>query len=490
MDCFGCLSGIFLKPKDEVKPLQDHQVSQAKQRVLPGKVPLYVMLQLDWMADDGQSLRFKADLLRQVNELKKAGVTGVMSDVWWGVCEPQPNSYRFGAALELCELLKSVDMKLQAVMSFHKCGGNVGDTVDFPIPAYALSVAKLKDLLYKNRNGIVSEDCLSLSADLQQIFPTAKPNVCRTAIQCYKEYMVAFIKAMGDHVGTTICELQVGMGPCGELRYPSYLMASGWDWPGVGLPTAHDSGMLRMLKEQTGLDEPPKNLPVDQNLLPEDMEFFKSALLGSDVSSTAFRSGPGKVFLEWYSGALINHGKLMLTAATEALAEAKCAPSPEALIFSVKVSGLHWHVMHPSRATEACAGYNCCSSDEADAYREIAKVLAAASRTAKRPVIFNFTCMEMTNNSNGGVPHAQSAPEDLIAQVRRACVDYSIPLAGENALEFDPSCSDWALDQIEKQIRRFSSGYDCMHGFTLLRLGETCVKPASVKKLANFVSKI
>lgn len=48
--------------------------------------------------------------------------------------------------------------------------------------------------------------------------------------------MAAFLKAMGSHVGSTICELQarelkrrsvspqVGMGPCGELRYPSYMM--------------------------------------------------------------------------------------------------------------------------------------------------------------------------------------------------------------------------------------------------------------------------
>ena len=36
--------------------------------------------------------------------------------------------------------------------------------------------------------------------------------------------MCAFLKAMGQHVGSTICELQVGMGPCGELRYPSYMM--------------------------------------------------------------------------------------------------------------------------------------------------------------------------------------------------------------------------------------------------------------------------
>ena len=28
--------------------------------MLPCQVPIYVMLQLDWLADDGQSLRYKA----------------------------------------------------------------------------------------------------------------------------------------------------------------------------------------------------------------------------------------------------------------------------------------------------------------------------------------------------------------------------------------------------------------------------------------------
>lgn len=34
----------------------------------------------------------------------------------------------------LCELLSLLGLELQAVMSFHQCGGNVGDTVNFPLP--------------------------------------------------------------------------------------------------------------------------------------------------------------------------------------------------------------------------------------------------------------------------------------------------------------------------------------------------------------------
>ncbi|CAE8600637.1 unnamed protein product [Polarella glacialis] len=467
---------------------QQQEVKKSILPVSPGKCLVFVMLQLDWLSDDGQSLRNKADMRRQLTLLKTAGVRGVMGDIWWGLCEPQPGKYHFGGVLELCDLLQELGLQLQAVMSFHQCGGNVGDTATYPLPAWALDVAKEKGLLYTSRAGAVSEDCLSLSADKEVIFPSTNGGP-RTALQCYQDYMAAFVGATGSHMGTTVCELQIGMGPCGELRYPSYQMSSGWNWPGVGLVMAHDSGMLRMLKAETGMDEPPAALPEEQNALPDDIPCFRAAEPGADASSTGFRSGPCKVFLEWYSSALMRHGRDMLTQATLALHRARCSPSVSGLTFSVKVSGLHWHVTHPSRATEACAGYNCCTSDSADAYCSIAKLLADSAKVAKRPVIFNFTCMEMTNNSSGGVPTALSAPEDLIAQVRRACINHNVPLAGENALEFDLATSGWAFDQMEKQIRSYSPGRDAMHGITLLRLGDGFVKPDSLEALGHFVSR-
>lgn len=31
-----------------------------------------------------------------------------------------------------------------------------------------------------------------------------------------------------------ISEIEVGLGPCGELRYPSYPAQYGWKYPGIG----------------------------------------------------------------------------------------------------------------------------------------------------------------------------------------------------------------------------------------------------------------
>eukprot|EP00415_Alexandrium_ostenfeldii_P000550 UN0550 len=143
--------------------------------------------------------------------------------------------------------------------------------------------------------------------------------------------------------------------------------------------------------------------------------------------------------------------------------------------------------MHPSRATEVCAGYDCCTEPQADAYSQIAEMLARVADKTGRPLIFNFTCLEMDNWSNS-MPETLSAPEDLIAQVRKACIAHGVPLAGENALEFDLATGEWAFTQMNKQLRGWSPGRDRMHALTLLRLGEKFVSDESLRELGKFAS--
>ena len=45
--------------------------------------------------------------------------------------------------------------------------------------------------------------------------------------------MASFANVMSDMLGTVITEVVVGMGPCGELRYPAYQEEQGWRFPGV-----------------------------------------------------------------------------------------------------------------------------------------------------------------------------------------------------------------------------------------------------------------
>ena len=82
---------------------------------------------LDVISRDG-ALQHRQALEISLRTLKKIGVEGVMTDVWWGIVERDgPEIYDWTAYLELLDLVERAGLKLNAVMSFHACGANVGD---------------------------------------------------------------------------------------------------------------------------------------------------------------------------------------------------------------------------------------------------------------------------------------------------------------------------------------------------------------------------
>jgi hypothetical protein len=102
-------------------------------------------------------------------------------------------------------------------MSFHACGGNVGDNVNISLPRWVLEAGRAHpEIFYTDKAGCRNQECLSLFADESPVLAG------RTPLQCYSDYMAAFRTAMGEDFGTVLTEVAVGMGPCGELRYPAY----------------------------------------------------------------------------------------------------------------------------------------------------------------------------------------------------------------------------------------------------------------------------
>lgn len=92
------------------------------------KVPVFVMLPLDTVTMGGTLNRAKA-MNASLMALKSAGVEGVMVDAWWGLVEKDgPFNYNWDAYMELVNMVHKHGLKLQVVMSFHQCGGNVGDS--------------------------------------------------------------------------------------------------------------------------------------------------------------------------------------------------------------------------------------------------------------------------------------------------------------------------------------------------------------------------
>lgn len=121
----------------------------------------------------------KEGLEKQLKELKAAGVDGVMVDVWWGIVESKGSKqYDWSAYRSLFAVIQRCGLKLQAIMSFHQCGGNVGDVVNIPIPKWVRDIGETDpDIFYTNRAGTRNQEYLSIGVDNLSLFAG------RTAIQ-------------------------------------------------------------------------------------------------------------------------------------------------------------------------------------------------------------------------------------------------------------------------------------------------------------------
>lgn len=54
-------------------------------------------------------------------------------------------------------------------------------------------------------------------------------------MQMYADCMKSFRESMHDFLASgLILDIEVGLGPAGELRYPAYPGNQGWVFPGIG----------------------------------------------------------------------------------------------------------------------------------------------------------------------------------------------------------------------------------------------------------------
>jgi len=452
------------------------------------EVPVFLMMPLDTLdPTTGKLKESSAELLPGAAAL---GAEGIMVDVWWGLCEQEPGIYNFDGYVDLLKQCRSLGLKVQAVMSFHACGGNIGDSVNIPIPQWVLDLEfTVPELFYRDQRGDPSREYISLSCDHLARFPGKRwaedeeaEDSLRTALELYEDFMLAFRNATKDFARDgTLVEIQVGCGPCGELRYPSYPLAprehypDGWAWPGIGELQCYDRGMYLDMKEALGRDRPPIRLGAYSDA-PDDAKFWTKLpneqtlmqyLLGmlqtagpSKYPPEHFSHPSGRAFLAWYSGRLLSHGE-------EVMAVARDVFGPT-MRLAAKVSGIHWLRAHPSHAAEVTAGYH---GSYLDAVCEI---------LAKTRSVLDFTCFEMRDDSQPSF--ALSRPEGLVQSAAEAAHRAGIEFAGENAL----FCwqDEGSIEQIEAQCELAVRGGVVMAGFTVLRLDHWLLAPGSPQRKA------
>eukprot|EP00877_Chromochloris_zofingiensis_P005308 jgi/Chrzof1/14779/Cz09g15250.t1 len=421
----------------------------------------------------------------QLKALRDEGVAGIMVDVWWGICERHgPQEYDFNGYMTLFKKMRRLGLKVQAVMSFHQGGGNVGDgSVHIPLPSWVLEAGEaLEDeIFFTDKDSARDHECLSLGCDHEPVLHG------RTPIQAYQDFVEAFISncLANDLWGSTVCEVMVGLGPCGELRYPAYQEAdSKWSYfgpemftasgmkvqrgiPGIGEFQCFDRYMLEDLARaaaEAGHPEwgiPPTQMPGfgpgAYDFAPWETEFFAIS------QGAGFEQPYGHFFMEWYSGKLVQHCADVLDAvipviraADQEVHDNHAAPVQVA----IKVAGIHWWYKSRSHPAEMTAGYY--NYYGHDGYAPIMKAVA------QRDVWVAFTCIEMSDSENPDLRHC--SPEGLVRQVVSAAEHAGAKLMAENALE-GGLYSEAALTRMLGNSKHFST-------ITLLRLNDSLFLPA------------
>nr|WEV03867.1 beta-amylase 2 [Paeonia suffruticosa] len=397
-------------------------------------VPVYVMLPLSCLILGGVTaagminmsceLLDPEDLLNQLRILKSVNVDGVMVDCWWGIVEAQaPQAYNWSGYKKLFQIVRDLKLKLQVVMSFHECGGNVGDDVHIPLPQWVTEIGQNNpDIYFTDSEGRRNPECLSWGIDKERVLRG------RTAVEVYFDYMrsfrVEFDEFFEDGI---ISEIEVGLGPCGELRYPSYPPQHGWKYPGIGEFQCYDKYLMK-------------------NLTKAAEERGHSFWAKGPENAGSYNSQPH-----------------------------------ETGFFVTELSGIHWWYKTASHAAELTAGFY--NPSNRDGYAAIATMLK------KHEAALNFTCVELrTLDQHEGFPEALADPEGLVWQVLNAAWDVCIPVASENALSCHDREGYSKILENAKPLNDPDGRH--LSAFTYLRLSPYLMEKHNFMEFERFVKKM
>eukprot|EP00439_Symbiodinium_sp_Y106_P060590 s3931_g8.t8 len=388
-------------------------------------VEVFVMLGLDAVTQSGD-LKDPESLRAQLQQLKSGSADRIMADT-------------------ARRHVKEHCLKVQLVTSFHQCGGNVGDTCDIPLPAFVTSQG---DIWYKDskmpllsvlhlppgwqdQHGHEDKEYISLFADNVTIEG-------RTPLQMYSDWFNALSASFAADLGSVIEEIQVGMGPAGELRYPAYQLSQ-WKFCGVGAFQCYDANALKSLSSAA------KSAGhADWSNPPSD---------AGDYNSHPVRLR--QVLSEVVADALLQHGAEVLQREEVSVWQARLLGSTGGTRAITMLPSLPQATTTPTASTHM-----------------------APSLRYSRPQVQVWTSLgRWPTRSLLTVPPA-SGPEELVKQVM-ATAGHGIALGGENALPRD--------DTAYAKIESYKSG---MQVFTYLRLGNDLLNGDNWNRFQSFVSKM
>lgn len=432
----------------------------------------------------------------QLRDAKSRGITGVSTDVWWGLVEPVEGEFNFSYYDELAKHITDAGLLWIPIISLHQCGGNVGDGRNFvPIPSWVWT--KLAKLVPSGNADAVR-------------YVSEQGNSSSEYVSAFATYLVlanyrSVFRAFRDHfapLASKIAEINVSLGPAGELRYPSYNSHDkGTDWPNRGALQCY--GELAIASFRTWVLEKYKlesevakawGLAV---LEPEDVappvdasDFFKR--------KHHLKTVYGRDLLDWYADSLISHGRQVMNAALEVFGEEGHAT--KGIDLGAKIPGVHWRmgewldgkIVLADRLAEIPAGLirtsgNDWTSDaDGHGYKPLVSLFAEFNKVAGQRVVLHFTCLEMTDGADG--KKANSLAQSLVRWVGAEAVRQGVPVKGENALSFTlPNPQSWLLMRSALDLINQDGVYE---GLTLLRMSDVLsndVCKAELEKIMRLI---
>ncbi|GLU23937.1 hypothetical protein SLE2022_399110 [Rubroshorea leprosula] len=404
-------------------------LESAKQK----RVPIFVMLPVDAFAIDATGsprIRKIKALTVSLKALKLAGVHGIGVEVWWGIVERlSPLEYDWSLYEELFKLISDSGLKMHVALSFHSNVNSSSGKGGISLPLWILEIGNLnKDIYYQDRHGFSNYDYLTLGVDQLPVLSG------RSAIQCYEDFMRGFVNKFEPFIGTVIEEINIGLGPSGELRYPAHPFNDGrWNFPGIGEFQCYDKYMMEDLKMaacQEGKPQWGNRGPENAgcyNSLPSGVPFFEEG-------EESFVSDYGRFFLEWYSGRLICHADAILARAANIL-EKYQENSQTAVSLVAKIGGIYWWYQTVSHPAELTAGYY--NTAMRDGYDPVASVFS------RHGAALHIPCLEMMDSETPS--KYLCSPEGLLQQMRSVSKKRIIHLIGRNTDERFDKTGLWKI---------------------------------------------
>ncbi|KAM7498995.1 hypothetical protein LguiA_023409 [Lonicera macranthoides] len=459
----NCVSSVDVREKSRSKLCES---SKHK------RVPIYVMMPIDTFGIDTSGaprIRKIKALTISLKALKLAGVHGIAVEVWWGIVESSPSAYNWSLYEDLFKLISNIGLKLQVTLSFHSNIHLSSRGRGVSLPQWIMEIGHInKDIYYQDRNGVCYDDYLTLGVDNHPLFCD------RTALQCYEDFMCSFVNKFEPFMGTLIEEISVGLGPCGELRYPAHPLGDGrWKFPGIGEFQCYDKYMMDDLQRaacQEGKslwgNSGPQNAGC-YNSSPYGVPFFEEGL-------ESFLSDYGQFFLEWYSDRLIRHADAILAKAANMLGKYQENKQTSVLLVA-KIGIIYWWYQTMSHPAELTAGYY--NTAVRDGYDPLATMLS------RHGAALQISGFEMLDSE---IPPAYlCSPEGLLQQVRTASKRRIIHLTGRNTHErFDKD----GLWQIHANC--YHSKAEAVGSFTYFRMNEKIFRVENWNNFVPFVRKM